>query len=200
MDFDMQNDASRPDAIDVTREPADWNVVITLQDRESFGPARQFLGKWGRVRRTHFYNVMTLTVDDVSAFLPEFAAAVVKEPGILNDVSHLMPAHATFDFATAEDFEQRARDIALGWAGRLANQRFHVRLHRRGFKGTLSTPHEERFLDNSLLQALAQSNAPGRVGFDDPDAILCIETIDGRAGMSMWTRDDLKRFAFLGLM
>jgi len=36
----------------------------------------------------------------------------------------------------------------------LAGKSFHVRLHRRGFKGRLSTAKEERFLDEALLDAL----------------------------------------------
>jgi len=40
--------------------------------------------------------------------------------------------------------------------------------------------------------------SPGRITFTDPDAILQIETIDGRAGVSLWQRDDLQRYTFLG--
>jgi hypothetical protein len=36
---------------------------------------------------------------------------------------------------------------------------------------------------------------------DRPDAgrILQIETIDGRAGLSLWRREDLRRYPFLGV-
>jgi tRNA(Ser,Leu) C12 N-acetylase TAN1 len=70
-----------------------------------------------------------------------------------------------------------------------------VRLHRRGFKGVLSTPHEERFLDEALLSALGVG---GRISFTDPDAVIQIETIGGRAGMSLWTREELRQYPFLG--
>ena len=80
----------------------------------------------------------------------------------------------------------------------LKGKSFHVRLHRRGFKGTLSTPKEERFLDEALLDALEAEGAPGHIAFTDPDAILQIETIDGRAGLSLWQREDLQRYPFLG--
>jgi hypothetical protein len=39
--------------------------------------------------------------------------------------------------------------------------------------------------------------APGRIGFDDPDFIIHIETIDRRAGMALWSRDDMQRYPFL---
>jgi hypothetical protein len=38
---------------------------------------------------------------------------------------------------------------------------------------------------------------PARVTFDDPDAILLIETIGGRAGMAVLTRDDYARHPLL---
>jgi tRNA(Ser,Leu) C12 N-acetylase TAN1 len=81
----------------------------------------------------------------------------------------------------------------------LLGKSFHVRLHRRGFKGALSTPKEERFLDDALLAVLASAGAPGRIGFDDPDAVLQIEMIDRRAGVSLWERDDLRRYPFLSV-
>lgn len=72
-------------------------------------------------------------------------------------------------------------------------------MHRRGFKGKLSTAKEERFLDETLVDALDALSAPGRITFTDPDAILQIETVDGRAGLSLWRREDLRRYPFLGV-
>jgi tRNA(Ser,Leu) C12 N-acetylase TAN1 len=72
-----------------------------------------------------------------------------------------------------------------------------VRLHRRGFKGRLSTPEEERFLDDALLEALQAAGTPCSLSFDDPDAIIQIETVGNRAGLSLWTREDLARYPFL---
>lgn len=178
-------------------QATDWNVVVTLQEG-SYGAARKLLAKWGTVHRTGFYNVLALTVADPRAFLDQFAAAVSQSPGILNFVSHLIPAQATFDFTTAEEFETRAVAVALGWLRHFAHKRFHVRLHRRGLKSLLSTPREEQFIDDALLKALEGAGTPGHIAFDDPDTVLAVDTIDGRAGMSLWSRDDLKRFPFLG--
>jgi tRNA(Ser,Leu) C12 N-acetylase TAN1 len=178
----------------VTPAAADWNVVVTLAER-SFREAVRLLRKSGTVKRTAYYNVLGMKVADPEVFLADFAAAVGASPGILNFVSHVVPAQETFDFSTAEEFEARARAIALAWAPKLSGKSFHVRLHRRGFKGVLSTPREERFLDEALLSVL---QATGRIGFADPDAVIQIETIDGRAGMSLWTRDEMRRYPFLG--
>jgi hypothetical protein len=38
---------------------------------------------------------------------------------------------------------------------------------------------------------------PGRIAFTDPDAVVAIDTIDDRAGVSLWTRDDLARHRLL---
>jgi tRNA(Ser,Leu) C12 N-acetylase TAN1 len=178
----------------LTPAAADWNVVVTLAE-QGFRDAVRLLGKWGRVKRTAYYNVLAMKVGNPDAFLAGFAAAVAASPGILNFVSHVVPAQETFDFGTAEEFEARARAIALAWTPKLSGKSFHVRLHRRGFKGVLSTPREERFLDEVLLAALQDA---GRIDFADPDAVIQIETIDGRAGMSLWTRDDMRLHPFLG--
>jgi hypothetical protein len=130
---------------------ADWNVIVTLPEA-TFREPRQFLRRWGEVHRAGYFRVLTLTVEDVESFLAE-VAKVIEAPGTLNILSHIIPAQRTFTFASAEEFEARARDIAILWAPMLAGKSFHVRLHRRGFKGTLSTPKEERFLDETLLDA-----------------------------------------------
>jgi tRNA(Ser,Leu) C12 N-acetylase TAN1 len=176
----------------------DWNVIVTLPEATS-REARKFLRRWGEVRRAGYFRVLALTVDDIESFLAEVARAIEEKPGTLNILSHIIPAQRTFTFASAEEFEAKARDIAILWAPMLAGKSFHVRLHRRGFKGTLSTPKEERFLDETLLDALETLGAPGRISFTDPDAILQIETIDNRAGVSLWQRQDLRRYPFLGV-
>jgi tRNA(Ser,Leu) C12 N-acetylase TAN1 len=176
----------------------DWNVVVTLPE-ETFREARRMLARWGRVARTDFHNVLVMRVAEPKAFLADFAAAVAETPGLLNLVSHVVPAQHAFSFETSEAFEHEARAIACGWLPDLADQSFYVRLHRRGLKGIISTQPEERFLDEALLTALAETGTPGRISFADPDRVIQIETVDGRAGMSLWTREDLHRFPFLGV-
>jgi tRNA(Ser,Leu) C12 N-acetylase TAN1 len=184
-----------PEATDVA---ADWNVIVTLPEA-TFREARKFLRRWGEVHRTGYFHVLTLTVDDIKGFLEEVVKAIEEKPGTFNILSHIIPAQRTFSFTSAEEFEAKARDIAILWAPMLAGKSFHVRLHRRGFKGMLSTPKEERFLDETLLDALETLGAPGHITFTDPDVILQIETIDGRAGVSLWQRDDLHRYPCLGV-
>jgi tRNA(Ser,Leu) C12 N-acetylase TAN1 len=176
---------------------ADWNVVVTVPEATS-REAQKFLRRWGDARRTGYFHVLAMHVDDPETFLAELGKACEEVPGIFNILSHVIPAQRTFDFASAEEFEAKARDVAILWAPMLKGKSFHVRLHRRGFKGRLSTPKEERFLDEALLDALEAEGAPGHIAFTDPDAILQIETIDGRAGISLWGREELQRYPFLG--
>lgn len=152
---------------------AEWNVVVTIREAR-FREARKFLRRWGEVRRTDHFHVVAMRADDPEGLLAEIGEAAAATPGIYKLLSHVMPAQRTFVFASAEEFEAKARDIALPWAPMLAGRSFHVRLHRRGFKGILSTPKEERFLDDALLDALEAGGRTGayrlyRSGCDPPD-------------------------------
>jgi tRNA(Ser,Leu) C12 N-acetylase TAN1 len=177
----------------------DWNVIITVYDQRGLRRARRFLSRYGEVARTHFHNVLVLQVPNTEAFLEAMAGALEGNAGIFNDISRLMPAHATFSFESVAEFEDKARSIARQWTDRLAGKAFHVRLHRRvgETSAKLRTHTEEVLLDNAILQHLSETGQPGRVRFEDPDYVIDIETVGLRAGMSIWSRDDLRRFPFL---
>ena len=72
-----------------------------------------------------------------------------------------------------------------------------MRMHRRGFKGRLSSHEKERFLDDILLEALRKAGTPGHITFENPDAIIAVETIMNWAGLSLWTREQLQRYPFI---
>jgi hypothetical protein len=61
----------------------------------------------------------------------------------------------------------------------------------------LSNQAEERHLADSILERLRKIGQPARLDFANPDSVVDIETLVERAGMSLWSRDDLKRFVFL---
>jgi tRNA(Ser,Leu) C12 N-acetylase TAN1 len=176
--------------------PPEWNVVVSVRE-DGYGRAFGTLRQFGRVSRTGFRNVLALTVSDTGEFLKAFSDLVAQEPDILYSISRAVPAAATFDFHTSEEFEEKARDVALAWVGQLAGKSFHVRLHRRGLKGRIASRDEEVFLDRVLLDALEKAGTPGSITFEDPDVILDIETLGTWAAMSVWTREDLKRYPFL---
>jgi tRNA(Ser,Leu) C12 N-acetylase TAN1 len=177
----------------------DWNVVVTAYDWRGLRSARRRLSRYGEVARTEFHNVLVLKVPDVAAFLEAISAAAERDASMRNDISRIMPAQATFTFTTAGEFEEKARAIACQWADRMAGGLFHVRLHRRrgDLPVKLSGQAEERYLDVGILERLRELGQPGRIDFEDPDYVIDIETVGERAGMSLWSRDDLKRFPFL---
>jgi tRNA(Ser,Leu) C12 N-acetylase TAN1 len=172
------------------------NVVVSVHDR-GYKRARELLEPYGRIHKTDYYNVLAMTVEDTGTFLDRLGKLTDVVPEVLEVISRAVPAQTSFAFQSAEEFEAQAREAALAWAPELAGKSFHVRLHRRGFKGRLSSHDEERFLDAALLQALEAAGTPGRIAFEDPDAVIDVETLGNWAGLSLWTRAELARYPFL---
>jgi tRNA(Ser,Leu) C12 N-acetylase TAN1 len=112
-------------------------------------------------------------------------------------VSRIAPATETFTFSSKEEFEEKASASALKFAPQLAHKRFYVRIRRRGRKELISSHDQERLLDDALLAALQAAGTPGRIAFEDPDAVIAIDTVGGWAGMALWTRQDLEEYPFL---
>jgi tRNA(Ser,Leu) C12 N-acetylase TAN1 len=174
----------------------DWNVVATIRG-QGFDRARQLLGELGVVHSVGMYNVVVMKVSDVWGFLGALQRRFEQHPEVAQFLGRVIPVTRTFEFETPEEFEAMARQAALAFVPNLAGKSFHVRFHRRGFKGRLLSPDEERFLDGALLESLRAAGTPGRITFDDPDAVLSVETVGHRAGLSLWTRDELQRYPFL---
>jgi len=172
-------------------------IVIATTLPEGYNRARDLLSQFGEVMRTDYYNVLILVPDDPDSFMDRFATMVRNVPEVMEVVSRVMPSARTFIFSDPAEFEKEARETVFGWLSRLYDKSFHVRMHRRGFKGRMSSQDEERFLDEALLAALEAAGNAGRIDFDDPDAVIDVETIDNRAALSFWTRDDLARYPFL---
>jgi tRNA(Ser,Leu) C12 N-acetylase TAN1 len=176
----------------------DWNVVISV--REGGYPAsRDLLRQFADVSRTHYFNVLVAKVDDPRGLLQTLTELSTTVPGIPGFLARVVPLTVTFNFDSPEQFESQARETVLQWAGALAGKSFHIRLHRRGFKHDLPSPKEEQMLAGVLLEAIEKAGASASISFENPDAIVAIETVDHRAGMSLWTRDELARYPLLGL-
>lgn len=176
----------------------DWNVVITVHE-PYFSDAIKLLQEYGTILKTEYFNVLAMHVDDTHNMAEKLRKQIVAEPGLLNILARIVPAARTFNFQTPEEFEKLAQKIVLEWVPKLAGKKFHVRMHRRGFKKRLSSMQEESFLDKILLDALNQTDNPGFMEFDDPDVIISVETIGQRAGLSLWTKEELTKYPFLRL-
>lgn len=174
----------------------DWNVVATARG-SSYPDARRILRRLGRVDRTPFHNVLVMHVEDPRAFLDQVGDLVAHTPGVLDAVARVFPFERCFEFSDSAEFETNARHVAREWAPRLAGKSFHVRIHRRGRKGELSSVVEERVVADAMLDALRAAGTSAHVTFDDPDAIVLIDTVGSRGGMALWTRDELRRYPFV---
>lgn len=176
----------------------DWNVVITVHER-GFDNAREFLSDYGQPRTTDYFNVLTIEVADVSAFLEQIRQQFDDKPDMQAYIARIMPVHERFQFQSLEEFEEKAREAIAPWSPKFAGTSFHVRMHRRGFKGRISSQEEEQTLDHFIIETLARTGQSASVTFDDPDLILVIETVGQGGGAALWTREDSERYGFLKL-
>lgn len=174
----------------------EWNVVATVRERE-FARALQILRKEGRVGLTRFHNVLVVEADDARALLEHLEARAATDPHVRASLARVLPIDHAFACSSFEELDARARAVLVELAPSLAGKSFHARLHHRGLRGA-SSRFEEQVL-NALVVALTKSASPARVDFTDPDVIIAIETVGGRAGVSSWTRDDRRRFPLLHL-
>jgi hypothetical protein len=176
----------------------DWNVVVTARD-EGFRRACELLSREGSLARTRFYNVLVMRVSDLDGFCAWLSREWDGSLHLSVVLSHVRPARATFDFQSADEFERAAEDLLLELLPALVGKSFHVRVHRWGFKGLLSATEEERKVADTVLKHLAAGGSPSRITFEDPDAILAIDTVGGRAGMTLWSREEREWYPFLEL-
>lgn len=174
----------------------DWNVVVSVYEH-GYAPARRFLKDFGALSRTDFHNVLALKVEDVAVFTERLREAFERDPAARQHIARVVPVTERFAFQSAEEFEAKARAAAERFLPALRGLAFHVRMHRRGFRGEISSQDQERRLDHHLRERLEAMGAPGRIRFDDPDAILAIETIGPWAGLSLWKREELRRYPFV---
>jgi tRNA(Ser,Leu) C12 N-acetylase TAN1 len=174
----------------------EWNAVISVREK-GFGRAFDVFGEFGEVKRTEFFNILLLRARNVAHMLETLHERVDKSPESLTFLARLIPVTRTFIFHSPEEFEDRTRSAVLGWAEDLAGKSFFVRLHRRGFRGRIQSMDEESLFDTLLLEELEKSGRPGRISFDDPDAVIAIETVGTWAGLALFTREEKERYPFI---
>lgn len=176
----------------------DWNVVVSITEG-SFRSSMKLLDTFGNVAPSNYHNVLVLEVLDTDLFMESLRQRIEQEPEINELIGHVMPLQKQFTFDSPEMFEKKAKDVVRPWLEQLENTSFHVRMHRRGFKGRFSSLEEEQFLDRFLMQELVRAGATGKVTFDDPDFIIAVETLDHKAGLSLWERAQRLKYPFLNL-
>lgn len=177
----------------------DWNVLVSVQ-QQGYQAARQLLSEYGKVMHTDYLNVLVMWIDDVDAFLETIRRLYDRQAAQLACIGRIIPVSQRFTYQNVEAFESQAREVASHWLAQLAGRHFYVRMHRRGFRGRLSSQEEERFLDEYILEQLQQHGRPAaKVDFAGAERVIAVETLGQQAGMSLWTREQIERYPFLKL-
>jgi len=173
-----------------------WNTIVSIH-QQGFRRAMRALQEIDPTERTPYYNVLAMRVDDPIAALAAIEHLTEERPALYDAIARVAPARYTFDFRSPEEFADRVRSFLLGVLPELSGRSFHVRLHRRGSKLDLRSPEAERLFDDFVVAATAKLGSPARITFNEPDAVIVIDTIDDRAGVAMWTDEDLARHRLL---
>lgn len=174
----------------------DWNVVISVY-QEGFRRVLRALRDLGPTERSPYYNVLVMQADNPIALLAAIEKKAEQDTALYDAISRVAPATRSFEFHSAEDLVEKAKTIIGEWAASLAGRTFHVRLHRRGAKYGFGTQDAEHQFNDVVLNATAEAGMPGKISFTDPDAVIAIDTIDDRAGLALWTREDLAHHRLL---
>jgi tRNA(Ser,Leu) C12 N-acetylase TAN1 len=173
----------------------DWNILISVY-QDGFRRTLHALKEFGSVERSPYHNVLVMKVEDPIALLDAVERKTEENTALYDAISRVAPAMHLVEFHSVEEFKEKLKPILIAWLPRLAGCSFHVRLHRRGDRH-LHTPENERLFDDMVLDAAAAAGAPCKIAFADPDAVIAIDTIDDRAGVGLWTREDLARHRLL---
>jgi tRNA(Ser,Leu) C12 N-acetylase TAN1 len=173
-----------------------WNLIVTTAEGK-YTQALGFLARFGVVKPTSYYNVVMMYIPDVPELMEVLAREWESQGGRLLLLQRVVPMSHTFNFRDQQVFGLRAAEVVSTWTDQLSGKTFHVSMHRRGFKDQLRSEEEERLLNAAIVDATERAGSPAAVNFDDPDAVIAVETIGNQAGMSLWFREDLQRYPFL---
>ena len=174
----------------------DWNLIVTISQWH-FRRAFRLLRPLGAVARTRFYNVLALRVDDLDAALEALRQATAEDERAAETITRVAMAPDVFEFESEASFTSAAQQVLARYLPQLAGGTFHVRVHRRGAPQSLTGYAAERLLGGFVWEELNRAGTPARVTFDNPDAVINVETIDDRAGMALLSRENLEKYAFL---
>ncbi len=174
----------------------DWNVVISAY-QDGFKRALRGLRDLGPIEAGRYYNLLLMKVDDPVGVLAAIEKRTQENAALYDALSRVAPCVDCFDFHSAEDFTNYIKSFLSERLSDLAGRSFHVRVHRRGVKHDLPTHDTELLLNDAILKATLKVGQPSKVSFSDPDVVVAIDTVDDRAGVALWTRDDLVRYHLL---
>jgi len=174
----------------------DWNVVISVY-QDGFRRALRALRQFGQAERSPYHNVLVMKVEDPIAVLEAIEKRTAESPAFYDAISRVAPATRGLDFLSEKEFVEKAKSIIRDWLARLIGRSFHVRTHRRGGKHELGTQDAERLFNDAIVDATTKAGTPSTISFTDPDVVIAIDTVDNRAGLALWRREELARYHVL---
>jgi len=174
----------------------EFNLVVTLASEGRFRHLMEELEPHGEFRRTEFLGVILGRVEDLRAFLETVRRKRGEQLIAFQDLGRVIPLDGIFTFH-AENFIERAREAIRPYLEILADRHFYVRLERRGFKGRIVSPEAERALDAFIEEELAREGKSAQIDFEQPDAVVAVETVGDRCGVGLLTRETMERYDFV---
>ena len=173
-----------------------WNVIITVF-QDGFRCALRVLRELGPIERSPYHNVLVMKVSDPIALLAASESKIEQSAALYDAIFRVAPPLRIFEFQSKIKVLDEAKRMVRDWSQEMNGWPFHVRLHRRGTKHNLGTQDTEHKLNDAVIEATQKTGVPAKISFTDPDAVIAIDTIDERAGMSLWTREDMARHRLL---
>jgi tRNA(Ser,Leu) C12 N-acetylase TAN1 len=174
----------------------EFNIVATMDREGRFGHLMKELSLYGVFHRTEFFGVVLGRVEDAGAFLEKVRQKREKQLVAFQDLGRVLPVDRVFTFQP-ENFLDRVREAVRPYIPRLGGKRYYVRLERRGFKGVIVSPEAEQALDRFIEEELEKEGKSARVDFENPDAVVVVETFGDRCGVGLLTREMMERYTFV---
>lgn len=175
--------------------PGEWNLVVTSRQGAQ-RRLRRALSPLVRLRTSGFRNVFVGHVEDPEGFLAAVADLRLRRPALEDWLGKVVVVERTLPVDPAT-FGARVQDEAARFVDRLVGRSFHVRVERRGHKGTIDSHACEQALGEFLWTELERRGARPVIEFVDPDLIVAVELVGDTAGLALVTRELRTRFPFV---
>lgn len=173
-----------------------FNVLVTMAQNGRYGHLLTELANCGEFHKTGYHGVALGKVVAIEEFFETIRQRRGEQCIAFQDVARVVPLQQVFTFEV-DDFPAKLCQALRPWIARLAECRFHVRLERRGLKGQIISPDIEQALDAYILDELIDLGHSASIDFEDPDAVVAIETIGDRCGVGLITRALTQRYNFV---
>jgi len=191
----MSEDQKVPERVTNDRLTKPWNVLATAKNHEQGRLARR-LKRLGDFWWSPYLGLLIGRVEDHQAFLDQLRRNEESDPQFLHPLARLVPIDRTFNFTVSTLLPLLGLEV-LGYADRIGNGSFHVRVERRGHKGEIDCRQVEQRLAAALIESLTQRGRTPHVDFRDPDFIIAVEVVGDECGVGFITKSMRERYPFV---